>query len=223
MSVTFGFRFGLALVFVLPVSSVLSQSLPVIPPSGDPSFWGRTNAPYTLKLTVTTTSVNGNNPPQTHVLVADVCRDSTGRVREQSFYDSGRPMTVSLRDPSKNTQILMFVVRKNFIVYGTPRPIEGGWTVQLLPSRDIDGLPADGLRFTRTIPATVDGKVTPDTMVDEEWVSNSLGIVLEQKTISHSGTTIKTASHLEKVEPDPALFTVPSDYTAQQAGPPARP
>ena len=226
MSVTSGLRFALAIICVLPVSSILSQSLPVIPPSLDPSFWGRTNTPYTLKLTVTNTSVNGNNAPQTHVSVTNVCRDSTGRVREEVFYDNGRPMSVSLRDPSKNTHTLMYVVPKNFIVINTPRPMipppGRGWTAELLPSRVIDGLPADGLRFTRTVPAPADGNGAPDTMVDEEWISNSLGVVLEQKFVSQrSGTTILTVSHLEKVEPDPALFTIPSDYTVQQTGPPA--
>jgi hypothetical protein len=228
MSTISGLRFALAFVSILPVIPLLSQSLPAIPPSRDPTFWGRTNTPYTSKLTVTTSSVSGNNAPQTHVTVANVCRDSTGRVREEVFYASRRPMSVSLRDPNKNTFTSMMVVPKTFSVNNTPRPMTPppgrGWAVELLPSRVIDGLPADGFRFTRTVPAPADGNGAPDTMVDEEWISNSLGVVLEQKTVSQRyGTTIRTVSHLEKAEPDPALFTIPSDYTEQRVGPTPQP
>jgi hypothetical protein len=223
MSAILGLRFAVAFACILSVSSVLSQTVPPIPPSSDPAFWGRTNAPYISKLTVTTSSVNGSNTPQTRVQVVNVCRDSTGRVREEQFYTNGRPMSVSVRDPNKNTFTSMMVVPKTFFVAITHRPTipppGKGWTVEVLPPRVIDGIPADGLRFTRTVPAPADGNGAPDTMIDEEWISNSLSAVLEQKTVSQRyGTTIRTVSHLEKAEPDPALFTIPSDYTEQRVG-----
>lgn len=223
MTVPFVLRLSLPLVCILSAASGLSQDLPIIPPSIDPFFWGRAKAPYTLTLTVTSTlAVDGNGAPRTHVTVMNVYRDSAGRVREEAFYDSGQPMAVDIRDPSKNTFTLMKVVEKSVYVRIIPPPVKG-WTVERLPSRVIEGLPAEGYRFTRNIPGPASGSGAPDTTMDEEWVSNALGIVLEQKTESQrTGTTTKTVSHVAQVEPDPTLFDVPSEYTAQQNGSPVQ-
>jgi hypothetical protein len=228
MSVSFILRCASILVCTLAATANPSQDLPAIPPSLDPTFWGQPNKPYTLKLTQTSTSFSGSNAPQTHVSEVNVCRDSAGRVRTESFYDSGLPMAVSVRDPDKNTMTQMMVVGKTVSVISIPRPMipspGRGWTVERLASRVIDGFPAEGLRFTRTIPANANGNDAPDTVIDEEWISNNLGVVLEQKTESQrTGTNTKKVSQLKQVEPDPTLFTVPSDYSVRQAGPAQRP
>jgi hypothetical protein len=209
------------------VSTVgLSQDLPAIPPSLDPTFWGRANEPYALKLTQTSTTVSGN-APQTRVSEMNVYRDSAGRVRTETFYDSGKPMAVSLRDPAKNTMTNMMIVSKSASVISLPRPVipapGEGWTVERLPSRVIDGIPVDGLRFTRTVPATAAGNGAPYTLIDEEWISSKLGVVLEQKTENQrTGTATKIVSQFKQAEPDPTLFSIPGDYSVQQSGPPAQ-
>ena len=227
MNVPFVFRIASALVCVLAATSGLSQDLPANPPALDPTFWGRMNEPYTLKLTQTSTSVDGSNAPHTHISETNVCRDSTGRVRTEAFYDNGRPMTVSVRDPGKNTMTIMNVVEKSAYVIPTPRPVTPPpgkrWTVERLAPRKIAGFPAEGLRYTRTVPAPADGTGAPDTVIDEEWIANSLGIVLEQRTESQrTGKTTKTVSHFKQVEPDPTLFTISSDYSIRQPGRPAQ-
>ena len=157
MNVSFILRCASILVCALSATANPSQDLPVIPPSLDPTFWGQPNKPYTLKLTQTSIGVSGSNAPQTHVSEVNVCRDSTGRVRTESFYDSGQPMAVLVRDPDKNTLTQMMVVDKTVSVISVPRPMipspGRGWTAERLASRVIDGFPAEGLRFTRTIPA----------------------------------------------------------------------
>jgi hypothetical protein len=227
MNVSFILRCASVLVYALAATVGLSQDVPSIPPSADPTFWGQPNKPYTLKLTQTSIGVSGSNTPQTHVSEVNVCRDSAGRVRTESFYDSGLPMAVSVRDPNKNTMTQMMVVGKTFFVISVPRPMNPppgrGWTVERLAARVIDGFPVEGLRFTRTIPANANGNDAPDSVIDEEWLSNNLGVVLEEKTESQRiGTTTKKVSQLKQVEPDPTLFTVPSDYSVRQAEPPAQ-
>ena len=219
------FRFTAVLVCALTAICVLAQDLPSIPPSLDPGFWGRANQPYALSLTLTSISVNGSSQPQTHVSHMKLYRDSAGIERTETFYDSGQPMSVTLRDPGKNTFTFMFVVKKTVQVISVPRPVPPppgkGWTVERLQPRVIAGFPAEGLRFTRTIPNPNDG-LGPVTVVEEDWISNELGVVLE-RTIDnpHSGKTTNTVTQLQKVEPDPALFVIPSDYSVQQTGPPA--
>jgi hypothetical protein len=223
MSVRFGLRIVLAFVCVLQTTSGMSQDTKAIPPSLDPTFWGQKNAPYTLKLTQTNTIVNGNNAPQTHVMVMNTFRNSDGLVREESFYDNGRPMAVSIRDPGKSTNTIMYIVTKQAVV-APIHPPGTGWTVERLPSRVIDSFQAEGLRFTRTIPASADGTEPPGMVIEEDWISSSLGIVLEQIINNpRLGTTTKTVAQFERVEPDATLFKIDlSGYSVQQVGQPAQ-
>lgn len=228
MNVPLVLRSASVLVCVLSATAGLSQALPAIPPSHDPAFWGRANEPYTLKLTTTTTGVDGITAPQKHSSEANVYRDAEGRVRTETFYDSGQPMAVIIEDPVKNTYTSMMVVGKTVSVFdlsrlGIPPSSGRGWTVERLPARVIDGISAEGVRFTRTIPASADGKRPPDTIIEEDWISNKLGVVLEQKIENQrTGTITKTVSDFKQVEPDPTLFIVPNDYTFPQAGTPAQ-
>lgn len=213
------------LVCALAATSGLSQDLPIVPPSHDPTFWGRANEPYMLKLTHTSTSVDRSGVSRQHSREVKVYRDSEGRMRTESFYDSGQPMTVSIQDPVKNKLTFMKVVGKTVAVFDLPRPgipTPGqGWTVKRLPSRVIDGIPAEGLRFTRTISAPSEGNGSPDTIIEEDWLSNILGVVLERTVKSQrTGTEADTVTDFKQVEPDPALFTVPSDYSSLHAGQP---
>jgi hypothetical protein len=198
-----------------------------MPPSLDPDFWGRANQPYALTLTYMSTHDSGSNQGQPHVSHVKLYRDSAGIERTESFYDSGQPMSVMLRDPKKMTTTIMSVVKKTVQVISVRRPVAPppetgrGWTVERLEPRTIAGFPAEGMRFTRTI-TNPDQGTGPITVVEEDWISDDLGIMLEQ-TVDNPpyGKTTRTVTQLEKVEPDPALFVVPGDYSVQQAGPPA--
>jgi len=149
--------------------------------------------------------------------VLNVYRDSKGRVRTEAFYGNGQPMAVYIQDPIKNTWTFMKVVGKTVYVMDLPRhdvpPHGKGWIVEPLPSRVIDGIPADGARYTRTIPASDDGNKPVETIVEEDWLSSKLGVVLQRTVQSERiGKTTDTVSDFKQVEPDPTLFTVPSDY-----------
>jgi hypothetical protein len=209
------------LCFVLAATAGLSQELPAIPPTVDPTFWGRANEPYTLELTETSARANGNNASQTRVSKVNVYRDSTGRVRTESFYDNGQLMTAWIRDPGKNTITIMKVIEKSAYVMPSPRPgippPGRGWAVEQLPSRFIDGFPFEGLRFTQSILGSADGQERPDTMIEEDWVSRNLSVVLEQNVKSQkTGTKTQKVLDFKQAEPDPTLFIVPADYTIRQ-------
>ncbi len=221
-----GIRSGLCIAFalacILPATSSLSQELPAIPPRVDPAIWGRANAPYTLKLTRTATSVNGTNGPQTYVSEMDVYRNSAGLVCEESFYKDGRLSAVSIKDPGKSTDTILYPATKTASVAPMPRPevIAKVWSVERLPSRMIRGLQAEGFRFTRVIPAAADGTRAESKVTEEYWISNTLGVVLEQTLEDlQSGTTrTETVSQFKQGEPDPSLFKVDSSvYPVQSA------
>ena len=225
MNTSLTLRSACVFVGVLAAISGSSQDLPVLPPNLDATFWGRANEPYILKITRITAGIDGVTAPQKRSSEMNVYRDSKGRVCTESFYDSGRPMAVSIRDPIKNTFTFMMVVGKTVSTVDLPRtgppPAGKGWEVERLPSRVIDGISAEGVRFTRTIHQAPDGS---DTIVEEDWLSNKLGVVLERKIQSQrTGTTTDTISSFKQTEPDPALFTVPSDYSPPQSVKPAPP
>jgi hypothetical protein len=207
-----------ALVSLLVVASSSSQQLPAKPPSLDPAFWGRPNAPYILTLSHTNTISVGTAAPQTTTEEEKVYRDSHGRVRTEDFNFKGQLVTVTIQDPIKNTWTFMKVAEKTVSTqqirrFGAPPPGKG-WIIEPLPSRVLAGVPAEGFRFTRTIAASADGSRPAETIVEDDWLSNKLGVVLERTDQSQRiGKTEDVVSEFRQVEPDPILFTVSRDYS----------
>jgi hypothetical protein len=221
MSLSYSYCQAACFVCILAAATTEAQNLPSIPPTVDPNFWGHSHKPYILKLALTNISNEGTNPAHTRNSEENVSRDSTGRVRVEDFYDSGRPSVVSIRDPNRNTMTAMKLVDKSATVIPVPRPTTPppgrGWEVERLSPRFIAGLPADGFKFKRTIPASPDGQRAEDTVVEEDWISSVLSVVLEQKVVSQrNGISVRTVTHYQQVEPDPSLFSIPRDYTLQQ-------
>jgi len=217
MNTPFVLRSVSVLISLLAIAPGLSQQLPAKPPSLDPNFWGRPNEPYVLRLTHTNTRVVEGAAPLTTSEELKIYRDSQGRVRTEDFNPKGQLVTVTIQDPIKNTWTMMKVAGKTVYTqdirrFGVPPPGKG-WIVEPLPSRVIDGIPADGVRYTRTIPASDDGNKPVETIVEEDWLSSKLGVVLQRTVQSERiGKTTDTVSDFKQVEPDPTLFTVPSDY-----------
>lgn len=86
-----------------------------------------------------------------------------------------------------------------------------------LGKESIAGLSADGTRTTTTIPANAIGNERPLDIVRETWYSPDLQIVLRS---THSdprfGETTYEVSKVDRKEPSPSLFTVPSDYKIKE-------
>jgi len=89
-----------------------------------------------------------------------------------------------------------------------------------LGTQTIGGVAAQGTRFTRIIPAGQIGNEKPITIVRERWYSSDLQmLVMSKRSDPWSGETIYTLTNIQRSEPDASLFSVPSDYTVQQAHP----
>jgi hypothetical protein len=78
--------------------------------------------------------------------------------------------------------------------------------------REMEGVPAHGIRETQAVTDEKDGKEV--VITDEYWYSQDLRINL---MIKHSdprkGTTTTTVAQVTRAEPDPAFFEVPEGYT----------
>lgn len=85
-----------------------------------------------------------------------------------------------------------------------------------LEARTIEGVQAEGTRSTTTIPAGEVGNEQPIQIVNENWYSPELQVVL---LTTHSdprfGTTTYRLTNVQRAEPPATLFQVPGDYTVK--------
>jgi hypothetical protein len=96
-------------------------------------------------------------------------------------------------------------------------------TTTSLGTQTINGIEAQGTRYTRTIPAGQIGNSKPITIVTERWYSPDLQmVVMNKRTDPMTGDSVTQFTDIQRGEPDPALFQVPSGYTVKEGGPAVR-
>jgi hypothetical protein len=96
-----------------------------------------------------------------------------------------------------------------------------------LGTMPVNGVQAEGVSVTRTIPAGAIGNDKPIVVVTERWYSPDLQMVVQT---THSdpmmGTVTVNLTKVERGDHDPSLFQIPSDYkveTGKPNGPPFSP
>jgi len=77
----------------------------------------------------------------------------------------------------------------------------------------IEGVEAEGRRYTFTIPAGQIGNPLPIEIIDEQWYSQKLQVVLMSKHYDpRSGEVNYRVTSIDRNEPDRSLFEVPAGY-----------
>ena len=202
--------------------------------------WGRARiqAPMGDGLTVVRRyfSAQESQGPASQVrVVRKVYRDSAGRTRVERLVPEGadppnRPLLIELNDPAAGVMYILDVERKTAhrVRYSpssrlTMQPIIGPGrapavngvvprvTEEALGSRVIEGIPADGQRFTTAIP--------PDaTRTEEIWTSPGLWLTIRRNIGDpRDGDTVYELTNIHLDEPDPALFQPPVGYRVVNA------
>ena len=93
-----------------------------------------------------------------------------------------------------------------------------------LGTQQIEGVNAEGTRFTRTIPAGTIGNEKAIDIVNEIWTSPDLHTVVLKKTSDpRFGETVFRLTNIKRGEPDPSLFTVPAGFTIKNGPAPLAP
>jgi hypothetical protein len=95
-------------------------------------------------------------------------------------------------------------------------------TTDNLGDQTIDGIHATGTRVTTIIPSGKMGNEQPITITSERWYSQELKATVMTKHSDPWAGELKTQfTNLNTAEPDPSLFSVPSDYKTvdEKAGP----
>jgi len=88
-----------------------------------------------------------------------------------------------------------------------------------LGRQNLEGVIATGARSTTTIPAGAIGNLQPIKVVNEQWFSPDLQVLMMTRhNDPRSGETIYRLQNIVRAEPDRSLFTVPADYTLKESG-----
>lgn len=82
-----------------------------------------------------------------------------------------------------------------------------------LGSQTMEGVYVTGTRTTRTIPAGQIGNEKPISIVNEVWTSPELKtIIYSKRSDPRMGDQTFRLTNISRTDPDPSLFTVPSDF-----------
>jgi hypothetical protein len=85
-----------------------------------------------------------------------------------------------------------------------------------LGTQTIEGVPATGTRTTRTIPAGEIGNERPLEITSEVWTSTDLQmVILSKRNDPRIGETVYKLTNIQRADPDPSLFQVPSGFTTK--------
>jgi len=89
-----------------------------------------------------------------------------------------------------------------------------------LGKQTIDGVEAEGMRTTVTIPAGEIGNERAIEIVSERWYSPELQlVVMTRHSDPRTGETTYKLTNINRTEPAKSLFEVPSDYTIKEGLP----
>jgi hypothetical protein len=171
-----------------------------------------------------------------------VYRDSQGRVRRETTRtgpDGQTRTRVSISDPvagvvheldAKNktafTRPARFPSQPPSAGASRPRPQGAGGRSaeaqanvkrETLAAQSMHGMMASGSRVTRTIPAGAIGNSQAIETVHEVWMADDLKVPLMTKMSDpRMGTATTELTNINRGQPDPALFQIPSDYTVKE-------
>ncbi|HEX4808614.1 MAG TPA: hypothetical protein VH325_06785 [Bryobacteraceae bacterium] len=86
-----------------------------------------------------------------------------------------------------------------------------------LGTQTIEGVPAQGTRITRTIPAGQIGNDQPIVITTETWYSPDLKVLVMSKSSDpRMGDTIYQLTNIQRSEPAATLFQPPDDYAVKE-------
>jgi hypothetical protein len=207
-----------------------------------------TGVPYSAVGVTETTQTLADGTTINRKIQANIFRDGQGRVRRETTLPVIGPLVASgksnsfvmIHDPVAGTAFILHPDTKiadQLPAHGrgmkNPGALQGKFEAHVqqeiangtvkkedLGTQTINGVAAQGTRYTHTIPIGQIGNDKPITAVTERWYSADLQVVVKStRTDPRFGTTTYTLTNVQRQEPAATLFTVPSDYTVRQGHP----
>lgn len=199
-----------------------------------------TGAPYSAQAVTQFTQTLSNGDHVQRTTTASIARDSQGRTRVDRSINAvgalsaapGRSArAVVIHDPVAEMSYALDPVNKiarsmpmhaararssSEAANARPAHVHTAASEQDLGTQTIQGVSAQGKRVTRVIPAGTEGNEKDIDIVTETWYSPDLQVIVMSKTSDpRFGDTVYQLNSISRTEPDPALFTVPSDYKVE--------
>ena len=193
-------------------------------------------APYSAEVVIESTQTLTDGTRITRQVKASVYRDSEGRVRrEQTLGSIGpfpppadAPKLVFITDPTKGTHSVLDVNRLTarqmpFAPHKPPPPPSDApnkptAVTESLGKKTIEGVEAEGIRATITIPAGQIGNDRPLHIVSERWYAPDLQlVVLSIYNDPRLGSHTFRLTNIKRDEPARALFEIPANYRVEKA------
>jgi len=204
-----------------------------------------TGAPYSATTMIETTQTLSDGTNITRKIQANVYRDTQGRVRRETTLPAIGPLAaggtsksfVLIHDPVAGTAYELRPDAKTAVQLPArpggnknPDALQNKFEARIqeeiangtlkkddLGTQTINGIQAQGTRYTRTIPAGQIGNDKAISVVNERWYSPDLQIVVKStRTDPRFGSTTYTVTNVQRQEPAASLFTVPAGYTVTQ-------
>ncbi len=204
-------------------------------------------APYTATAATESTQVLADGNRIVHKQSGLVARDSEGRTRREETIDRMGPLAmqgnkiVFIHDPVAKAAYILNPDQQTARVmkHDGPQSMEmqqlhrkmragmgakgeqGDVKTESLGTQQIEGVSAEGKRFTRTIPSGAIGNEQPIVITVETWTSPDLHtLVLQKRNDPRFGETVFRLTNIKQGEPDATLFQIPDNYKTLQG--PAR-
>jgi hypothetical protein len=203
-------------------------------------------APYSAVAVTETKQTLADGNVIDRKVQSSVYRDSQGRTRRETTFtgvgplaESGQPRTmVSIHDPVASTAYILHAdtkvaeqlslptkkagksenLQNKFEAHFQQEIANGTLKKEDLGTQTISGISAQGTRYTRVIPAGQIGNANPITVVNEQWYSTDLQLVVKiVRNDPRLGQVTYTLTNIQRSEPAASLFTVPSDYSVKPA------
>jgi hypothetical protein len=210
-----------------------------------------TGAPYSAVSVTETIQTLADGTTIDRKIQANIFRDGQGRMRRETTLPVIGPLVASgksnsfvmLHDPVAGTAFILHpdtkiadqlpashrgaknpgAMQDKFEAHVQQEIANGTLKKEDLGTQTINGVAAQGTRYTSTIPIGQIGNDKPITVVTERWYSADLQVVVKStRTDPRFGTTTYTLTNIQRQEPAATLFAVPSDYTVRQGHPHGR-
>ena len=186
------------------------------------------NAPFSATTMMDNTQTLADGATVTTKTMTTIARDSKGRTHNENRYyltpsdnGQGRIRDITIFDPTARIKTTLTPATLQAAVSTLPppqprdparaarpgnRPEDLGWS-------SIDGLIVHGFLESRTIPQGADRNDRPLTITDEYWYSEELKVYLVLKhSDPRTGEQTVGITQIDRSEPDPSLFVIPSNY-----------
>jgi hypothetical protein len=194
-------------------------------------------APFTASFSSQTTETLTDGNKIQRSATGTVARDSQGRTRRDMTLPAIGPWAAAgktppqvsfINDPVAGTRYVLEadkkIARQMRAHEGHPRVAsqksdasQSQVTTTSLGTQTINGISAQGTKYTRTIPAGEIGNQNAIVIVTESWYSPDLQtVIMTKRTDPRMGETVFQMTNIQRAEPAATLFQVPAGYTVEQ-------